>query len=55
MSAPLIVNHMYTEITQGGSTVDIILGMVGNKDEIMNFVQELKDKFGFHVLINPAW
>ena len=55
MSAPLIVNHMYTEITQGGSTVDIILGMVGNKDEIMNFVQELKDRFGFHVLINPAW
>ena len=51
----LVVNNMYTEITQEGSTVDIILGMVGNRDEIMNFVQELKDKFGFHVLINPAW
>jgi len=51
----LVVDNMYTEITQEGSTVDIILRIVGKKDEILNFVQELKDRFGFHVLINPAW
>ena len=55
ISVPLVVDDMYTEITQEGSTVEIVLRIVGKKDEVIRFVQELKDKFGFHILINPAW